>query len=76
MIDVRKIPKEELSNCNCCGKYNQQLTYYKTNKENITKTPIYEYVVHYGNSGMMIRLCKDCAKKLMKELTKQIGEKV
>lgn len=76
MIDVRKIPEEELSNCNCCGKYNRQLTFYKVNEEEITKTPIYEYVVHYGNGGMIIRLCKDCAKKFIKELTKQIGEEV
>ena len=76
MIDVRKIPDEELSNCNCCGKYNRQLTYSNVNEEQITKTPIYEYTVHYGNGGMVTRLCKDCAKDLVKELTKQIGEKV
>ena len=74
MIDVRKISAEELSNCNCCGKYNRQLTYIKINEEEITKTPIYEYVVHYGNGGAMCRLCKDCAKNLIKELTKQIEE--
>ena len=76
MIDVRKIPNEELSNCNCCCKYNRQVTFHKINEENITKTPIYEYTVHYGNGGIVIRLCKDCAKKMIKELTKQIGEKV
>ncbi len=74
MIDVRKIPDEELSNCTCCGKYNREGLILKTSDDRITKGPIYEYVVHYGNGGMMIRLCKDCAKKLIKELTKQTGE--
>lgn len=74
MIDVRKISDEESSNCNCCGKYNRQLAFHKINEEEIAKTPIYEYVVHYGNGGMIVRLCKDCAKKFIKKLTKQIGE--
>lgn len=74
MIDVRKIPNEELSSCNCCGKYNRPCGILKTLDEEITKDPIYEYTIHYGNGGIVIRLCKDCAKDLVKELTKQIGE--
>ena len=74
MIDVRKILEDELSNCNCCCKYNRCCHVLKTLDEEITKDPIYEYIVHYGNGGMMVRLCKDCAKKLIEELTKQIEE--
>ena len=74
MIEVREIPSEELSNCNCCGKYNRESLILKTSDDRMTKDPIYEYIVHYGNGGVMIRLCKDCAKNLIKDLTKQVGE--
>jgi len=74
MIDVRKIPNEELSSCNCCGKYNKQFTFLKTNEEQTTKDTIYEYTMHYGYGGLCIRLCKDCAKDLIINLIKQVEE--
>ena len=72
MIEVRKIPDEELSNCNCCGKYNQSNTDRINN--NFTENGIYEYTLRISHSGIQFRLCKDCAKDLILRVYKQVDE--
>ena len=72
MIEQRKL--EEFNNCNCCGKYNMQPLFSEMDEKFITKENIYEYIVHYGNGGMQIRLCDTCARGMIAKLHKQIDK--